>query len=215
MISEILRLSSGIPALLKAICSWWLDVGRSMNLVQWQYALIQQPTIRYRLEEVFDGLSQEEHLTLSEWQRMFAASQFLPERTAAEQRAEEGALAHYEQANLFLLNRLREKGIFVRETAVFTLGSTLLASFLDETEGRGLGKIWMNEQTGDIYQGQRRIEKLTPLEKGVLHYMLKFPRAQHTKTDLMANAWPEDVVKEEITDGSLYRIISSVRKKEI
>ncbi|MCA9924671.1 MAG: winged helix-turn-helix domain-containing protein [Anaerolineales bacterium] len=151
--------------------------------------------------------------SLFEWQQLVETHPVAAQQAAFDNHVAQDAFEAFAKTHAFLMNRLQDKGIFIRNTAVWTFSSKLLASFLREMKGHGLGKIWLDDKTGDVYQGQRHIEKLTPLEKGVLHYLVKFPRMQHTKTDLMENAWPDDVVKEEITDGSLYRVISGLRKK--
>jgi DNA-binding response OmpR family regulator len=80
-------------------------------------------------------------------------------------------------------------------------------------EGRGSGKIWLDEKTDELYQGQTLLEGLTDLERGVLHFLVRHPRMRHAKTDLIVNTWPDELRQQGVTDDSLYQIIRGLRKK--
>jgi len=45
--------------------------------------------------------------------------------------------------------------------------------------------MWLDEATGEIYQGQTLLENLTALERTVLSFLIRHPRQRHTKTDLI------------------------------
>ena len=54
---------------------------------------------------------------------------------------------------------------------------------------------------------------LSPLARAVLHFLVRHPRARHTKTDLIVNTWPDELRRQGVTDDSLYQVIRELRKK--
>ena len=84
---------------------------------------------------------------------------------------------------------------------------------MSTVQGYSLGKIWCDEQTGDVYQGRELIQTLTDLERSVLQFFCQFPYTRHTKTDLIFNTWPQELSKLGVTDDSLYHVIMELRKK--
>jgi DNA-binding response OmpR family regulator len=53
---------------------------------------------------------------------------------------------------------------------------------------------------------------LTALEKSVLSFLIKYPRMSHTKTDLIINAWPDELRQQGVADSSLYQVVLTIRK---
>ena len=93
------------------------------------------------------------------------------------------------------------------------MAGNLLASFVAEVKGRGRGRIWLDKQTGEVYQGQTLVQNLTTLEQSVLSFLAKHPRIRHTKTDLIINTWPDELRQQGVTDNSLYQVVSAIRRE--
>jgi hypothetical protein len=68
-VSRLLTLTGGYPALLKAACHWWLATPDKPAASEWAIALLAERSIQSRLEEIWDGLTQEERQALSEVQK--------------------------------------------------------------------------------------------------------------------------------------------------
>jgi len=57
-----------------------------------------------------------------------------------------------------ILIRLTEKGVCSQSETGWCVSGDLLASFVAETKGRGRGRIWLDDQTEEIYQGQTLVQ---------------------------------------------------------
>lgn len=197
-IKSFLQLSGGFPSLLKTICSWWFTIENMPTLENWNEALLHNPSIDYRLQEIVSGLSQEELHVLAE----------LEKRTEQQQSFQTWAKHHHT-----VLQRLTVKGLLQPEEERWHIASKLLTSYLARIEGHGRGRIWLDKQTKEVYQGEKLLREFTPLEREVLHFLIQHPRLRHTKTDIIVNAWPDELRSKGVTDDSLYQVIAGLRKK--
>jgi len=216
-IKQLLALTGNYPSLLKA-ASLWLSRASSIPAVgAWTEALLGERSLRYRLEEIWLGLTQEERLVLSELQKrqsqragpkrsqdqtVAPPSPFLDKRWESLSQQQSEVLAH-----------LAIKGVCSQAEEGWRISGDLLAAYIAKVEGRGGGKIWLDEATGELYQGQTPLASLAPLERAVLHFLVRHPRIQHTKTDLIVNTWPDDLRRYGVSDQSLYQLIMDLRKK--
>ena len=203
------KLSGGIPSLLKMICNWWVIRSTPPQHDEWTKLLLKEQTIQYRLEEIVTGLNQEELLVLSEIQKL----QHDGQSSVSKAQRSRPEFEQLEQKYQHILTHLATKGICTHTDWGWQIMSGLLVAYIGEKEGRGLGKLWMNKQTGEVFQGNKELENLTPLERGVLHYLISNPRIRHTKTEVIINAWPIEESRDGISDDSLYQVIASLRKK--
>ena len=207
------QLSGGIPSLLKMISNWWSMTSAMPKRDTWSVVLLQQQTIQYRLEEILTGLNQEELMTLSEIQKVqHSGGETAVYQPSSPQRSR-ASFKNMQHQYQVVLQHLAEKGVCTHTPAGWKISSGLLAAFIGEKKGRGLGKLWLNEETGEVFQGRTVLKDLTPLEEGVLHYLIHHPRLRHTKTEVIINAWPTDMSREGISDDSLYQVIAGLRKK--
>jgi hypothetical protein len=206
-ISQLLTLTGGYPALLKAACSWWLAIPDKPVISQWETALLAQQPIKYRLAEIWAGLTQEEQLALADiqkWHSQAKNSQKALTRMAKGLEARHGEV----------LTRLVAKGLCDQIEEGWYIRGNLLASYIAAAEGRGTGRVWLDERTGEIYQGERMLEGLEPLERAVLSFLVEQPRTRHTHTGLIENTWPGDqIYKEGISPDSLYQVVRKLRKR--
>ncbi len=220
-VEAMLRLSGGFPSLLKTIGQWWmLTPQRPAAPTDWGAALLEHGAIQHRLARLWQGLTQEEKLALSEVYKQQAVTRQAIERKrivgveAAELAGANGAATPTIQGrSLSVVQRLAAKGCCIRDGAGWRVNGELLAAFVARLTGRIRGRIWVDELIGMIYQGQQPIDDLTPLEFNILRFLITHPRMRHTSDAIIDNAWPEDENKEAITSNNLQVHISSIRKK--
>jgi DNA-binding winged helix-turn-helix (wHTH) protein len=199
----LLTLTGGHPALLKAACHWWLS--RSDRLPasdEWADALLAERTIRSRLEEIWAGLTQEEGQALSEVQgRCLRDSTIVADSRGLEEQ------------HRHVLRNLAEKGLCQRTAGGWRILGDLFAAYVASVAGQSSGKIWLDEMTEELYQGQNPLRDLSPLERAVLHFLVDHPKTRHTKTDLIVSTWPDELRRQGVTDDSLYQVIRELRKR--
>jgi hypothetical protein len=201
-VAAMLALTGGYPALLRATCYWWLTTPQRPAQASWEAALLAERSVQYRLAKIWAGLTQEEQFILAELhKRRCAASSFDP------------ALLDFYEQNRPILAGLARKGVCCpAEDGGWQITARLMAGYIAHLKGRSRGKIWLDESTGEIYQGESRLGELTGLERAVLTFLLKHPRVRHTKTDLIINTWPAELRSQGVTDNSLYQIIFALRQ---
>ncbi|MDH3675813.1 MAG: helix-turn-helix domain-containing protein [Anaerolineae bacterium] len=217
-INAMLALSGHFPILLKAIGQWWLSSSSGMAVSgDWLEQLLEEHNIQYRLERMWNGLTQEEQLVLSEIQDLQVqveqwrsaqsnTTESLPESV---RRSFQGLMAKQSYA----LARLKAKGLCYQSEAGWFIAGELLAAYVARVEGHVRGKIWLDEKTKNVYQGHEIIQNLTPLEYEILRFLIKNPRIKHTRDDVIDNAWSDDEQREGITPNALQVHIASMRKK--
>jgi hypothetical protein len=199
--AHLLALTGGYPALLKAACHWWLSTAPENRppTSAWADALLAERSVQSRMKEIWTGLTQEERRTLAEVQK----------RSARAGDWERDAERHYRHT----LAGLADKGLCRQTDAGWRIFSRLFAAYVADAAGESHGKIWLDETTDELYHGQTLLEGLSPLERAVLHFLVRHPRARHAKTDLIVGAWPDELRRQGVTDDSLYQVIRELRKK--
>jgi hypothetical protein len=193
----MLALSGRFPVLLKSIGYWWLmGRNRPATMTDWCEGLLMEESVLHRLERIWNGLTQEEKLLLSEVQRRevapFAARQLEQQR---------------------LMARLEAKGVFRRTESGWRVNGELLAAYVARIKGRVRGRIWLDEGERIIYQGREAIQDLTGLQYEILRFLIHNPRVRHTRDEIIDNAWPEEDQREGIAPNALQAHIASIRKK--
>jgi hypothetical protein len=216
--TAMLTLSGRFPILLKAVATWWLTTAnRPAAIDDWLETLLQQDNIQYRLERMWNGLTQEEQLALSETQKL--QSQAKAEQNGKDTAVDsismglKGAYQALAKRQSYALNRLTAKGLCYRAGSGWWITGELLAAYVARIEGRIRGRIWLDEKAKIVYQGQDPIQGLTALQYQILRFLVKNPRIKHTRDDIIDNAWPEEEQREGITPNALQAHIASLRKK--
>ena len=210
-IEALLRLSGGFASLLKVIAQWWmLAPQRPPAPADWLAALLDNPAVRHRLERLWQGLTQEEQLALSEIQKQDVRRPALERKVGADAQLRRGT---GQARQLEIARNLAAKGCCVPDGAGWRINGELLATFVARLTGRIRGRIWLDEPARIIYQGQQPIDDLTPLEFNILRFLIGQPRVRHTSDAIIDSAWPVDENKEAITPNNLQVHISSIRKK--
>lgn len=217
-VTAMLRLSGRFPSLLQAVGHWWrLASTRPTNLNQWCEAMLEENSILHRLERIWNGLTQEEKLALSELQKSQAweeeTSMTDSTNSAPSVRSPLKPAGRVAQQQQRLLVRLAAKGLCEWSNGQWRLNSTLVATYVASIEGRVRGKIWLDEEARTVYQGEQLLEGLTNLQYEIVRFLLLYPRIRHTRDDIIDNAWPEEEQREGITPNALQVHIASIRKK--
>lgn len=232
----MLALTGGYPALLKAVCHWWLAISNRPPADEWATVLLAEQGMKYRLEEIWRGLTQEEQLVLTEAQKLeiqLKASTGDKRETGESHSATKrkhqafvNALDKLERQYPHAIAQLTTKGICQRpanetndtdethtDRIIF---SRLLAEYIAVVAGRSRGKVWLDQETGVFYQGQNQLDIKAPKEQAILTFLVNNPRHRHTHTDLIEQAWTFDEIyeKEEgVSTERLFQIIKKLRKQ--
>ena len=74
-------------------------------------------------------------------------------------------------------------------------------------------RLYIDEETAELWQGPSIISTLTNLERKALAYLLARPRLRVSKTELIEGVWPEDVTKDGVMDDALYQVVRGIRCK--
>lgn len=215
-IMAMLALSGCFPVLLKAIGHWWrLAAHRPAKIEAWAEALLRENSIQYRLNRIWQGLTQEEQLALSEVQKLQAqAAKSKGKDSHTEVSAKfKQAFQALTQQQQYALNRLEAKGLCYQADSGWWINGVLLSAYVAKLEGRVRGRIWIDEKTRIVYQGQTPIEDLTSLQYEILRFLVANPYTKHTRDDIIDNTWPEEDQREGITPNALHVHIASIRKK--
>jgi hypothetical protein len=213
--AQLVRLTGGYPALLKVATTWLLSLPEHPATSEWRRLLLAERGMNYRLAEIWKGLTLEEQQTLIEIGR----SQRLPAPARAE--PPDGQHASFSNATqrsthqrTDTLALLEAKRLCLRAASGWRIFCELLDAYVAAVEGLGDGKIWVDEATGELYKDSARLADLAPLERAVLYFFITHPLARHTKTDIIVNAWPDELRRRTgVTDDSLYQVIMALRKK--
>jgi hypothetical protein len=213
----MIALTGGFPSLLRTTCHWWLTSEDKPARSEWTATLLAERNTQHRLAKIWAGLTQEEQFVLSEVQRLqitaLEAGYGDGEAGQSTPRGFDKVFQDFSQQHGPILIRLAEAGVCLQVGRGWRVAGDLLATYVANVEGRGRGKIWLDEKTGEIYQGQTPLKDLTSLERSVLSFLIRYPRIRHTKTDLIINTWPDELRQKGVTDNSLYQITLTLRKK--
>ena len=210
VIKNLLVLTGNHARLLKAVSYWWRDTSEKPAMTKWVEILLVNPNIQYRLEQIWNSMTQEERLVLSKIGKLQIARTSTTKKNPLKlQEAFQNITSSYEK----VLDRLAIKGICQQDKEGWYIFSQLFSHYLTIASRGGLGKVWLDKQTDSIYQGQNLIQNLTDLERSVIQFFCLKPYVRHTKTDLIFETWPDDLRKQGVTDDSLYHVIMGLRKK--
>lgn len=212
----MLALTGGYPALLRATCHWWLNTENKPASAEWGTELLTERSIQHRLKKIWDGLTQEEQFVISElqkWQTKAKDTAIEDDKTTKNKfKKFNKGIQDFTKQHHDIFSRLAVKGVCWQTEAGWHIAGDLLAAYIARIKGRGRGRIWLDEKTGEIYQGSSLVENLTTLEESVLAFLIKHPRVKHAKTDLIINTWPSELRQEGVSDNSLYQVIFTIRK---
>lgn len=210
-IQTMLTLSGCFPVLLKAVGQWWQYTRpQPTDPQEWLAILLEDDTVQYRLTRMWNSLTQEEQLALTEVQKLQtqAIESFgnLPKKL-------ESAAAGLAKQQRYALNRLQAKGLCCQAGGGWWITGELLTAYVAQVKGWVRGRIWLDEYTRNIYQGQGLIEGLTSMEGAILRFLVENARTQHSREAIIDNTWPEEDQRQGITTNALQVHIANIRKK--
>ena len=191
-VKEIIRFTGGFPSLIKAACQWWLSLSEPLPFDKWEINLLNWSAIQYRLQEIWNGLEENE-------------KDFLIDIVQG--------IANQETATLQVRRQLLRKGVCGIDDDRWFIVGELLNRFVETAVTPQDNTLWLDEITGNIFKGKAVIQGMAPLEQSVLEFLLKKPLFRHTKTDIIFNAWPDELREFGVTDDSLYQVVAGLRRK--
>lgn len=213
-ITHLWRLTGGYPSLISVACYWWRTLSQRPSYADLATMLLAQNSVQHRLESIWQSLTQEEQYTLSELQKamaQLAASQNGREKTEIDRRQK--IVQTLEEQHAAILQRLQTKGICRQEEDGWQLFAELFAAYIEQMEGHGRGKIWLDRHIGEFYQGKTRLDNLAPLESAILRFFVEYPKERHTHSEIIEAAWPEETYKEGVSTETLYQHVRGLRRK--
>lgn len=191
-INALIRLSGGFPSLIKAACQWQISLANPVPVAEWKSVLLQEMSLLHRLQEIWDGLEKDEQQILIS---------LVQRRTVPD------------ASTYAVWGRLERKGVCRPQKQGWRIVGELLHGYLALTILPRKGFLWFDEVTGHIYQGDKLLKDISPLEYAVLNFLLQNPFVRHTKTEIINNAWPKEMRGLGVTDDSLYQVVSGLRRK--
>lgn len=207
-ICHFLELSGGHPALLKAAFHWWRN-NPARPGGEWPEFLLETPSIQHRLEKIWHSLTLSEQEVLGVIQKQ----QLKPMPTPGARQTEKQAtqLEKHQQKTAYMLN---QKGLIAPAAGDrWQIGAALLNDFVGQTASHSPGPLWLDRPTGILYQGNKVLDSLSPLESGLLSFLVRHPRTRHTHTGLIEAVWPDDMNKEGVSTEALYQVVRGLRRK--
>ena len=190
---QLIALTGGYAALLKAACAWLVHQQPRPSADAWLAALRLPPTLQNRLADIWRELTQEEQWLLAE------LASGVPPNPASTAPGVMTQLAH--------------RGLCQVVDGGWQVNGALLADFVQTAVQHGLGRIWREAKSGALYQGTQRLVGLRPLEEALLAFLVQNPYRPHTKSALIQAVWPEGTHIDGVTDDSLYQAVRGVRQK--
>ena len=199
----ILALSGRFPSLIRVLCQRLLQEPGDELLQSNHTELLQREEIRYRLQRLWNGLTQEEQSLLARFQ-----DEVLVGGVAS---AKNGR--HDAEDREGVWQKLVTKGVCRSQGQRWQVNGKLLSCYVAQMAGHSRGRLWIAERKGEVYQGTAPVQELAPLEQSVLSFFLKHPYRRHTHTAIIEAAWPSNVVRDGVSTEALYQIIRGIRKK--
>jgi hypothetical protein len=207
-ITAMLRLSGNFPALLKVIIHWWCAGADKLPLSEWKSALFAQRSIRYRLAQMWAGLTQEEQLVLASIQKLEARAH---EQTSVQAKSLKNEFQRLAEEEKETLSGVEDKGLCIPTELGWCVYGDLLSSYVAAAGDQALGRVWMDKYE-QIYQGRKLLD-MQGLQKRILVFFIKHPYQQHLHSIIIDNAWPEDECRDGIKPEALQTQIKELRRK--
>ncbi len=202
-VDTMLQLSGHFPAILKAICHWWLNAPDLPEPARWGDVLASERSIDHRLAKMWGSLTQEEQFVLAQVAEL---------QDLSEPCARLSAMDKLVERHRHILAQLATKGVCCRTGCEWQLVGHLFARYVKRLGPQARGRIWFDDKVHEFYQGPVPLRGITPLERNLLAFLVENPYQQHTKTDLIVNTWPEESSGNMI-DNDLQQLVAGLRKK--
>jgi DNA-binding response OmpR family regulator len=69
----------------------------------------------------------------------------------------------------------------------------------------------LKEKTREVFQGNKPVPDLAPMEQAVLEFFIKNSQKRLTYSDLIEGAW-QDIHAEGVTTDAVYQVVRGIRK---
>jgi hypothetical protein len=179
---QLIVLTGGYPALLRAASLWLAQVATTPSTTDWEKCLLDETTVRNRLQELWQGLTSEEQATLSILQTALS-TEAEPER----QRSIEQIEVKHQQ----VLTQLQQKHLCATTATGWEIFGRLFERFVAGERGFNTGRIRLDVKAGLFSRGESELSGLSGQDRRLLQHFLAHPRAVHTIDDLIDAAWAE------------------------
>jgi hypothetical protein len=210
-VERLIELSGGHPSVLRAASVWLVANAASPLDEGWTERLLAERSIQYRLQEIWEGLSEEEQRAATLLHRLH--SPLAAREPGIDPETTETAHLSLDKQTRGTLDHLAALGICRRDGSGYRIRGLLLACYVGCAKKEGNDTVWFDRTTGELQLGQTPLTGLTPLERALLRFFVEHPLVRHTKTDLILNAWPDDPCPLERSDDSVYQVIRGLRTK--
>lgn len=202
-VEELIDLTGGYPALLRAAALWLSRVSPVPDVAVWEEHLLAASSMQSRLTDIWKGLTGEEQVTLSV---MLAALSVASERERRE------SIRQIEEKYRTGLGRLQAKRLCSKTDAGWEMFSPLFATFVTRVEGISAGRIWLDAKTDRFFQGERELADLSEQDRRLLRHFLEHPLVTHSIDDLVDAAWA-DYDSSGVSNAAVQQAIRHLRKQ--
>jgi hypothetical protein len=196
VVEMLLALTGGYPSLIRVVCHWWDELGP--NEADFGGWLLARKSVRNRLAALFNALTQEEQALL----RDIADGRNKKDRNI---------LAKPTPYERTVLEGLARKGICLKREQEWKINSRLFEAYPALIPGHSGGRIWLKEKTREVFQGNKPVPDLAPMEQAVLEFFIKNSQKRLTYSDLIEGAWHEFDAEGVRTDA-VYQVVRGIRK---
>ena len=202
--AHMLHLTGRFPVLLKTIGHWWQKT--DLPLAEWKVYLEQIHHFEFRLEKLWNGLSNEEQFALAavcEWQELVEKG-----------KGSLKAFERLEKDHAPILTRLRKKEVCDQQGEHWFIHGQLLIAYIRRVGPSGRGRIRVEGKAEQLYQGLAHLNKLTPQEDALLRFLIEHPYERQAYPELINAVWSKEGADYAgVTNNSLQQLVSNLRKK--
>lgn len=202
-VGRLINLTGGYPALLRAASLWLAEVFPVPTFALWGEALLAEPSLQNRLQDLWQGLTGEEQAVLSVLSTILSIS---PEQERQK------SLRQIEEKHRHALARLEVKRVCTRTDESWEVFCPLFADFVAGVKGISAGRIWHDQNTDCFFQGERELAGLAEQDRRLLRHFLGHPLAVHSIDDLIDTAWAE-YDSGGVSNAAVQQAIRHLRKK--
>ena len=209
-IAQLCQLSGRYPSLLKAACQWRQEVVPPAG--SWARPLLATRSAQFRLGRIWQGLTQEERLALTELQKL----QLDVGRPSLAQPLSPPATRRHAQLEKELnetLFGLAQRGLLDRVGERWQIASELLVYYLLDHGGVSGGRLQLDQARRIILTGRREITDLTDMEFRIMQYLFANPQIRLPANDIIENVWQGVADLEYVDNNALQVHIANIRRK--
>ena len=202
-VRRLVDVTGGYPALLRVGSLWLARSAPAPAEETWVTALLDDPSVRRRLKEMWLGLTANEQSAIAALGEAVCA----PAKTEAQAHTRIAKVAErYPEA----LGRLSAKGLCTETTAGWRVFSPLFAQFAANAREATTGSIRYEVESDRFFRGETEMSDLSALDCRLLHHLLAHPVRVHSIDDLIGAAW-SDFCAEGVRSDTVQQAIRHLR----